>query len=127
MWRLGDRKIPPDIDIDGGSDWIGLNRKFCHYLVTSKDPLVTSLKHLYSYSLLPAEVCKEADLLLWIVCILQRGLFPAALPDCVGIQFRGWGGRTKNTYGALPLLGHSPVPLPWGAYSEERGLITGKL
>lgn len=55
MWRLGDRKIPPDIDIDGGSDWIGLNRKFCHYLVTSKDPLVTSLKHMYSYSLLPAE------------------------------------------------------------------------
>lgn len=66
MWRLGERKIPPDIDIDGGSDWIGLNRKFCHYLVTSKDPLVTSLKHMYSYSLLPAEVCKEADLILYI-------------------------------------------------------------
>ena len=65
MWRLGDRKIPPDIDIDGGSDWIGLNRKFCHYLVTSKDPLVTTLKHMYSYSLLPAEVCKKADLMLY--------------------------------------------------------------
>ena len=62
MWRLGERKIPPEIDIDGGSDWIGLNRKFCHYLVTSKDPLVSSLKHMYSYSLLPAEVCKEDDL-----------------------------------------------------------------
>ncbi|KAL9955437.1 hypothetical protein ACROYT_G036765 [Oculina patagonica] len=55
MWRLGDRPIPPDIDIDGGSDWIALNRKFCHFLVTSKDPLVTTLKHMYSYSLLPAE------------------------------------------------------------------------
>jgi len=88
MWRLGDRKVPPEIDIDGGSDWIGLNRKFCHYLVTSKDPLVTSLKHMYSYSLLPAEVCKEADLILWIPIIygLKSLFFTEAsfiLPDCV--------------------------------------------
>ncbi|CAH3106757.1 unnamed protein product [Pocillopora meandrina] len=55
MWRLGDRKLPSDIEIDGGSDWIGLNKKFCHYLVTSKDPLVVRLKHMYGYSLLPAE------------------------------------------------------------------------
>ncbi|KAK2569055.1 Xylosyltransferase 2 [Acropora cervicornis] len=32
MWRLGNRSLPPEIDIDGGSDWIALNRKFCHYL-----------------------------------------------------------------------------------------------
>ena len=89
MWRLGDKKIPPEIDIDGGSDWIGLNRKFCHYLVTSKDPLVTSLKHMYSYSLLPAEVCKEADLILYIPIIygLKSLFFTEAsfiLPDCIG-------------------------------------------
>ena len=105
MWRLGDRKIPPDIDIDGGSDWIGLNRKFCHYLVTSKDPLVASLKHMYSYSLLPAEVCKEADLILKIVIIYGltslESLPPAALTDCVGL-----GRAKKETYGALPLLSH---------------------
>lgn len=56
MWRLGDRQLPPEIDIDGGSDWIGLNRKFCHFLVMSKDPLVASLRYMYGYSLLPAEV-----------------------------------------------------------------------
>ncbi|KAM7447918.1 Xylosyltransferase 2 [Porites harrisoni] len=55
MWRLGERQLPPEIDIDGGSDWIALNRKFCQFLVTSRDPLVTSLKHMYGYSLLPAE------------------------------------------------------------------------
>lgn len=56
MWRLGERQLPPEIDIDGGSDWIALNRKFCQFLVTSRDPLVTTLKHMYGYSLLPAEV-----------------------------------------------------------------------
>ena len=56
MWRLGDRQLPPQIDIDGGSDWIALNRKFCHFLVVSKDPLVVSLRYMYGYSLLPAEV-----------------------------------------------------------------------
>ncbi|XP_029185216.2 LOW QUALITY PROTEIN: xylosyltransferase 1-like [Acropora millepora] len=55
MWRLGNRSLPPEIDIDGGSDWIALNRKFCHYLVMSKDPLVATLRHMYGYSLLPAE------------------------------------------------------------------------
>lgn len=111
MWRLGDKKIPPKIDIDGGSDWIGLNRKFCHYLVTSKDPLVTSLKHMYSYSLLPAEVCKEADLILKIPITygLKSLFFTEAsfiLPDCrvvtfVQRQLRHWGERTKKTCRAL--------------------------
>ncbi|EDO36835.1 predicted protein, partial [Nematostella vectensis] len=55
MWRLGDRKLPADLDIDGGSDWIALNRKYCDYLVTSRDELVTGLKHMYRYTLLPAE------------------------------------------------------------------------
>ena len=56
MWRLGGRELPEEIDIDGGSDWIALNKKFCHYLVTSDDSLVSGLKHMYGYSLLPAEV-----------------------------------------------------------------------
>jgi len=64
MWRLGNRELPPDIEIDGGSDWIALNRKFCHYLVTSTDSLVTGLKHMYQYTLLPAEV-NHWDLLKW--------------------------------------------------------------
>lgn len=55
MWRLGNRSLPPEIDIDGGSDWIALNRKFCHFLVMSKDPLVATLRNMYGYSLLPAE------------------------------------------------------------------------
>ena len=57
MWRLGDRKLPSNIDIDGGSDWIGLNRKFCSYVINSQDSVVTGLKHIYKYALLPAEVC----------------------------------------------------------------------
>ena len=63
MWRLGDRKLPDTIDFDGGSDWIGINRKFVDYVVNSKDTLVLGLRHLYSYALLPAEVslfiCKD--------------------------------------------------------------------
>ncbi|XP_048870652.1 xylosyltransferase 1-like isoform X2 [Brienomyrus brachyistius] len=55
MWRLGDRKIPEGISVDGGSDWFLLNRPFVEYVVTSRDDLVTSMKRFYSYTLLPAE------------------------------------------------------------------------
>ncbi|XP_034749471.1 xylosyltransferase 1-like [Etheostoma cragini] len=55
MWRLGDRKIPEGIAVDGGSDWFLLNRPFVDYVVNSRDELVSSLKHFYTYTLLPAE------------------------------------------------------------------------
>lgn len=57
MWRLGDRKIPEGITVDGGSDWFLLNRKFVEYVTFSSDDLVTKMKRFYSYTLLPAEVC----------------------------------------------------------------------
>ena len=56
MWRIGDRKLPSTIDFDGGSDWIALNKNFCDYVVHSQDIVVTSLKNIYKYALLPAEV-----------------------------------------------------------------------
>ena len=56
MWRLGDRQLPEEIDFDGGSDWICLNRKFVDYVVNSRDTLVLGLRQLYGYALLPAEV-----------------------------------------------------------------------
>lgn len=56
MWRLGDRKIPEGIAVDGGSDWFLLNRPFVDYVVTSGDELVGSMKRFYAYTLLPAEV-----------------------------------------------------------------------
>ncbi|KAJ1096997.1 hypothetical protein NDU88_002127 [Pleurodeles waltl] len=55
MWRLGDRKIPEGITVDGGSDWFLLNRKFVEYVTLSNDDLVTKMKKFYSYTLLPAE------------------------------------------------------------------------
>lgn len=56
MWRLGDRKIPDGIAVDGGSDWFLLNRPFVDYVVNSRDELVSSMKRFYAYTLLPAEV-----------------------------------------------------------------------
>ncbi|XP_005739957.1 xylosyltransferase 1-like [Pundamilia nyererei] len=55
MWRLGDRKIPEGISVDGGSDWFLLNRRFVDYVVNSRDELVGSMKRFYAYTLLPAE------------------------------------------------------------------------
>uniref|UniRef100_A0A8C9RQ02 Xylosyltransferase 1 n=1 Tax=Scleropages formosus TaxID=113540 RepID=A0A8C9RQ02_SCLFO len=55
MWRLGDRKIPEGVTVDGGSDWFLLNRMFVDYVINSQDDLVTSMKRFYSYTLLPAE------------------------------------------------------------------------
>ena len=56
MWRLGDRKIPEGITVDGGSDWFLLNRMFVEYVIKSQDDLVNSMKRFYIYTLLPAEV-----------------------------------------------------------------------
>ncbi|XP_075310622.1 xylosyltransferase 1-like [Odontesthes bonariensis] len=55
MWRLGDRKIPEGIAVDGGSDWFLLNRPFVDYVVNSRDELVGGMKRFYAYTLLPAE------------------------------------------------------------------------
>ncbi|XP_030067402.1 xylosyltransferase 1 [Microcaecilia unicolor] len=55
MWRLGDRKIPEGITLDGGSDWFLLNRKFVEYVILSNDDLVTKMKRFYAHTLLPAE------------------------------------------------------------------------
>uniref|UniRef100_A0A6Q2YDP4 Xylosyltransferase 1 n=1 Tax=Esox lucius TaxID=8010 RepID=A0A6Q2YDP4_ESOLU len=55
MWRLGDRKIPEGISVDGGSDWFLLNRAFVEYVINSRDDLVVNMKQFYTYTLLPAE------------------------------------------------------------------------
>ena len=36
MWRLGPRTLPQGVQIDGGSDWICLNRQFTKYVVYSE-------------------------------------------------------------------------------------------
>jgi len=56
MWRVGTRPIPKLVTIDGGSDWITINRRYGHYLVTGDDDLLTRLKRIFEFSLLPAEV-----------------------------------------------------------------------
>ena len=56
MWRVDNRKLPPDIVVDGGSDWIAIHRNYSHYLVTDQSRYLTGLKRYYEFSLLPAEV-----------------------------------------------------------------------
>ena len=86
LWRVGPRTLPEGIRIDGGSDWICLYKDFVEYLITSQDDLVTGLKELYKYTLLPAEVThnvhcallsnhnKPDDMFLFCKCpsVLQR-------------------------------------------------------
>jgi len=55
MWRLGPRTLPKGVQIDGGSDWICLNRQFATYVIQSQDELVVGLKKVFSHTLLPAE------------------------------------------------------------------------
>lgn len=62
MWRLGDRKIPEGVSVDGGSDWFLLNRLFVEYVINSQDDLVANMKRFYAYTLLPAEVSKHPGL-----------------------------------------------------------------
>lgn len=56
MWRVGDRNLPWGIQIDGGSDWVALSRKFVQYVANdSTDDLVKGLIIVFKYTLLPAE------------------------------------------------------------------------
>ncbi|XP_076766039.1 xylosyltransferase oxt isoform X1 [Xylocopa sonorina] len=56
MWRIGDRKLPDGIQIDGGSDWVALSREFIEYVANpNPDALVTDLLKVFKYTLLPAE------------------------------------------------------------------------
>ena len=45
------------IRIDGGSDWICLTRKFVTYVINEDNELLKGLKKIFTYTLLPAEVC----------------------------------------------------------------------
>ncbi|XP_013115718.2 xylosyltransferase oxt [Stomoxys calcitrans] len=57
MWRIGDRKLPNGIQIDGGSDWVGLSRPFVKYVIENKDTqeLLKGLLVIFRHTLLPAE------------------------------------------------------------------------
>lgn len=55
MWRVGERKLPQGIVIDGGSDWIALSPKFVSYVIEKKDELLAGLEVIFQHTLLPAE------------------------------------------------------------------------
>lgn len=80
MWRVGNRPLPKDITIDGGSDWIAINRRYAHYLITGNDELLGKIKRIFEFSLLPAEVGMAT-----VVCSVIMGeaiyvLFTARCP-----------------------------------------------
>ncbi|KAG5899486.1 hypothetical protein JTB14_015197 [Gonioctena quinquepunctata] len=56
MWRIGDRTLPSGIQLDGGSDWIALSRKFVQYVADPvPDNLIAGLLSIFKHTLLPAE------------------------------------------------------------------------
>jgi protein xylosyltransferase len=56
MWRVGDRTLPDGIQIDGGSDWVCLSRKFVEYVTSEMhDELIEGLMKIFQLTLLPAE------------------------------------------------------------------------
>jgi protein xylosyltransferase len=56
MWRVADRQLPAGLQMDGGSDWIALSRKFvAHVAAKEPDELVSGLRQVFRHTLLPAE------------------------------------------------------------------------
>ncbi|XP_049874059.1 xylosyltransferase oxt [Pectinophora gossypiella] len=55
MWRVGERKLPRGIVIDGGSDWIALSSEFVKYVIGKQDELLAGLDIIFQHTLLPAE------------------------------------------------------------------------
>eukprot|EP00053_Salpingoeca_punica_P014111 m.128141 g.128141 ORF g.128141 m.128141 type:complete len:769 (+) comp16385_c0_seq1:197-2503(+) len=54
MFRIGSRKLPGNLVIEGASDWFTLHRTFVSFAV-SDDPFVQQLRKYYDFSLLSAE------------------------------------------------------------------------
>ncbi|XP_026762839.2 xylosyltransferase oxt [Galleria mellonella] len=55
MWRVGERKLPRGIVVDGGSDWIALSPDFVSYVTGDRDELLAGLDIVFQHTLLPAE------------------------------------------------------------------------
>ncbi|XP_064292285.1 xylosyltransferase oxt isoform X2 [Plodia interpunctella] len=55
MWRVGERKLPRGIVIDGGSDWVALSPQFVSYVTGKQDELLAGLEIVFKHTLLPAE------------------------------------------------------------------------
>ncbi|KRY88929.1 Xylosyltransferase oxt [Trichinella pseudospiralis] len=55
MWRLGERKLPKGVRVDGGSDWLILHRSLVEYAVQEHDQLVVGLRQFFQNALLPLE------------------------------------------------------------------------
>jgi len=56
MWRLGDREIPYNMQLDGGSDWFALHRSLCEYSTSDfQDGVLDKINYWFNYTLLPAE------------------------------------------------------------------------
>lgn len=55
MWRVGERRLPKGIVIDGGSDWIALSSEFVTYIVGQQNELLAGLDIIFKHTLLPAE------------------------------------------------------------------------
>lgn len=55
LWKMGKRKFPENIRLDGNSDWFALNREFLQYVTFGDDSLVQGLKVYFEYAVFPAE------------------------------------------------------------------------
>ncbi|XP_060066628.1 xylosyltransferase 1-like [Ylistrum balloti] len=55
LWRVAQRAFPTGFRLDGGSDWVTLHRDFCSYVSQSDSELVSGLKQVFKYTLLPVE------------------------------------------------------------------------
>lgn len=50
LWRLGPRKLPLGVQVDGGSDWVCLHRDFVRYVVEGEDETISKSqtnKHIF--------------------------------------------------------------------------------
>ncbi|CAG9088162.1 unnamed protein product [Plutella xylostella] len=55
MWRVGERRLPRGVTVDGGSDWVALSPRFVAYVAGAPDPLLAGLHTVFRHTLLPAE------------------------------------------------------------------------
>lgn len=57
MWRLSDRAIPKNLQLDGGSDWFAIDRSTAEYATdkTIDDGTLREVNQFFNFTLLPAE------------------------------------------------------------------------
>jgi protein xylosyltransferase len=59
MWRVGLRKLPIGLQVEGAIDWFFLHHRFIYYLIYSREDYLIFLKRYFNHTVYSPEVTRK--------------------------------------------------------------------